>query len=163
RNASYVCSYRRIRGSRRGTRMQAVWIPFIALAALGGPATAPVEDFTLRDHRGAERRLSDWQDSRLVVIAFLGVDCPLVKRYELRDVACVGVNANAQDGVGDVARYVRAHQISFPLLKDVGNLLADRLGATRTPEVFVLDERRVVRYRGRIDDQYIVGTQRSAP
>ena len=33
-------------------------------------------------------------------------------------------------------------------------VVADRLGATRTPESFVLDKQRVVRYRGRIDDQY---------
>ncbi len=33
----------------------------------------------------------------------------------------------------------------------------------RSPEVFVLDERRLVRYRGRIDDQYGVGVQRPQP
>ena len=51
----------------------------------------------------------------------------------------------------------------FPLLKDVGNALADRLGAERTPEVFVLDQGRVVRYRGRIDDQFSFGVHRPVP
>ncbi len=46
-----------------------------------------------------------------------------------------------------------------PLLKDAGNVLADRLGARRTPEVFVLDDKRAVRYHGRIDDQFSVGLQ----
>jgi hypothetical protein len=40
------------------------------------------------------------------------------------------------------------------MLKDLGNNVADAVGASRTPEVFVLDADRVVRYRGRIDDQY---------
>ena len=40
------------------------------------------------------------------------------------------------------------------MLKDAGNVIADQLGAVRTPEVFVLDADRVVRYWGRIDDQY---------
>ena len=40
------------------------------------------------------------------------------------------------------------------MLKDNNNEVADRFGAVRTPEVFVLDKDRVVRYWGRIDDQY---------
>lgn len=46
------------------------------------------------------------------------------------------------------------------MLKDVGNKVADQFGAKRTPESFLLDEKRVVRYRGRIDDQYGVGYAR---
>ena len=40
--------------------------------------------------------------------------------------------------------------------------MADRIGAERTPEVFVLDESRAVVYRGRIDDQYAIGIHRSS-
>ena len=40
------------------------------------------------------------------------------------------------------------------MLKDNNNEIADRFGAVRTPEVFLLDKDRVVRYWGRIDDQY---------
>ena len=40
------------------------------------------------------------------------------------------------------------------MLKDLGNVIADQFGAIRTPEVFVLDADRVVRYWGRIDDQF---------
>src|SRR5262249_19095247 len=42
-----------------------------------------------------------------------------------------------------------------------GNVVADRFGAKRTPEAFVLDRDRVVRYHGRIDDQYSVGSHRA--
>jgi mono/diheme cytochrome c family protein len=44
--------------------------------------------------------------------------------------------------------------LTMPVLKDMENRVADLLGATRTPEVFVLDQDRVVRYAGRVDDQY---------
>jgi hypothetical protein len=47
-------------------------------------------------------------------------------------------------------------------LKDPGNAVADKLGARRTPEVFVLDDQRAVRYLGRIDDQYGVGYVRAS-
>ncbi|MCH7995906.1 MAG: hypothetical protein IIB57_15880, partial [Planctomycetes bacterium] len=40
------------------------------------------------------------------------------------------------------------------------NKIADAFGAARTPEVFVLDKERAVRYCGRIDDQYSVGVSK---
>ena len=48
-------------------------------------------------------------------------------------------------------------------MKDVGNRVADQLGARRTPEVFLLDAKRTIRYHGRIDDQYLVGLSRDNP
>lgn len=132
------------------------------------PIGMRVEDFTLQDYRGHEHSLSDFADRQLVVIAFLGTDCPLAKlysprlaqlaeRFGLRGVGFIGVNANRQDSVTEIAAHARIHQIGFPVLKDLGNQLADRLGAVRTPEVFVLDAQRTLQYWGRIDDQYGVG------
>lgn len=40
--------------------------------------------------------------------------------------------------------------------------MADKFHATRTPQVFVLDNNRIIRYCGRIDDQYGVGYIRDA-
>jgi hypothetical protein len=41
--------------------------------------------------------------------------------------------------------------------------VADLFGARRTPEAFLLDGLRVLRYRGRIYDQYGVGVRRASP
>ena len=71
--------------------------------------------------------------------------------------AFVGIDANAQDALTKIAAFAQQHEIDFPILKDLENKVADQFGAERTPEVFVLDQDRVVRYRGRIDDQYGVG------
>ncbi|MEL7267678.1 MAG: redoxin domain-containing protein, partial [Planctomycetota bacterium] len=81
-------------------------------------------------------------------------------RYADRGVQVIGINSNKQDSLTELAAYVHRHQISFPMLKDPGNRIADALGARRTPEVFLLDRQRVVRYHGRIDDQYGVGYSR---
>src|SRR5581483_11183932 len=59
-----------------------------------------------------------------------------------------------QDSLTKLAAFARDHDIAFPLVKDTGNALADRVGAARTPQVFVLDRGRTIRYAGRIDDQY---------
>ena len=59
--------------------------------------------------------------------------------------------------MADIARYAREHKITFPILKDPGNVVADLFGAERTPDAFVLDASRTIRYRGMIDNQYGVG------
>lgn len=128
--------------------------------------------FTLRDFRGAEHSYEALTaDSQLVVVIFLGTECPLAKVYaprlgrlaeEYRDrgVTFIGINANRQDSNTEILHYARVHQINFPVLKDVGNEVADSFDAERTPEVFVLDPQRKIRYRGAIDDQYGVGVTR---
>jgi peroxiredoxin len=145
------------------------------LAARGAeaPVGRAIADFTLHDYLGAKHSLGDWRDKKAVVIAFLGIECPLAKqygsrlaelatKYEPQGVAFVGIDANQQDSLAEIAHYAREHKIDFPILKDPGNALADQCGAERTPEVFVVDANRVVRYWGRIDDQYGVGYARPA-
>ena len=146
----------------------------IAAAKTPSPVGRKVENFSLKDFRGTEHALSDAAKSKLVVIAFLGTECPvakqygprlaeLAKEYQPRGVTFLGINANRQDSLTEIAAYARDSEIKFPILKDLGNVVADRLGAVRTPEVFVLDEDRVVRYWGRIDDRLGVGYARQKP
>ena len=144
-------------------------------SALAGPALAnetarpalgkKVDTFALQDFRGKAHSLDDLKDAKLVVVAFLGVECPLcklyaprlaelAKQYAEKGVAFVGVDSNRQDSVTEMAQYAKVHGIEFPLLKDLNNVLADQLGAARTPQVFLLDGQRKVSYVGRIDDQY---------
>ena len=40
-----------------------------------------VENFTLKDCQGAAHSLDQYKDKKLVVLAFLGTECPLVKQY----------------------------------------------------------------------------------
>src|SRR3954447_1109791 len=106
--------------------------------------------FQLQDFRGAWHRLDDVPQSKAVVIAFLGTECPLARlyaprlaelarAYEMKGAAFFGIDANQQDAPSALARFAREHDLPFPLLKDVGNELADRLGVERTPEVVALD------------------------
>lgn len=148
-----------------------------AVAIAGDQAAKPatglkVDPFTIREVRGAERSLGDFADKKVVVLAFLGCDCPLAKLYaprlasmsrefEKKGVVFLAVNSNQQDSPSDIARYAKDSGIEFPILKDVNNVLADKLGVQRTPEMLVLDGDRVVRYRGRVDDQYNIGIARA--
>ncbi|HVA48759.1 MAG TPA: redoxin domain-containing protein [Pirellulales bacterium] len=110
----------------------------------------------------------------ILVLAFLGVECPLSKLYAPRlaelagefanvGVRIVGIDSNQQDSLAEIDAFTRLHRLPFPVLKDMGNRLADRLAVKRITEVVVLDRERRVRYRGRADDQYQIGVQRQKP
>lgn len=142
----------------------------VLLTSMASAAAAePVAEFSGITFRGQPWTLED-QDSKLVVLAFLGTECPLAKLYGPRlqqiqdqfgdDVTIVGVNSNRQDSITEISAWVARHNIRYPVLKDAGNRIADLLHAERTPEVVVLDADRIERYRGRIDDQYLVGRAR---
>jgi peroxiredoxin/mono/diheme cytochrome c family protein len=138
-------------------------------------ADKPIADFSLPDPRddGKKVSLGDLKQ-KLVVVVFIGTECPinnsymprlveLHKEFADKGVAFVAINANSQDTPERVARHAREHELPFPVLKDAGNRVADQFGAKRTPEAFVLDPERRVRYRGRIDDQYGIGFNRPKP
>ncbi|MCE9532755.1 MAG: redoxin domain-containing protein [Planctomycetes bacterium] len=138
------------------------------------PIGTKIDAFALQDYRGKEHALKDFKDARLVVVAFVGTECPLAKlygpklgklamEYEGKGVVFLGIDSNAQDAVTAIAAYARIHEIGFPILKDLGGKVADQFGAKRTPTVFLLDAERVIRYAGRIDDQYGIGFQRDKP
>ncbi len=133
-----------------------------------------VADFTLEDTAGKPFSLNDFRDKRAVVIVFLGTTCPvgniyaprlveLSHRYKDQGVVFLGVNANAHETAEQTAEHARQHGIDFPVLKDPGNRLADKLLVERMCEALVVDSDAQLRYRGAIDDQYGQGTRKDAP
>src|SRR5262249_42949764 len=76
----------------------------------------------------------------------------LVQDYTPRGVQFFVVDSNQEDSLAAVRRYAKERAFSCPVVKDDGTALADRVIADRTPEAVILDEKAVVRYRGRIDD-----------
>jgi len=157
-----------------GTEMKCVTIFAACLSAgLLMPVVATADgvfEFKLRSHEGREWSDPDFEDKEFVVVAFLGTECPLVKLYgpKLQDLqeefsdklAVIGVNSNTQDSMTEMTAFANRHGIKYPLLKDVGNVVADQFKAERTPEMFLLDADRKIRYHGRFDDQYSVGEVR---
>lgn len=127
-----------------------------------------ITELKASDWQGREHTLSEYQAKKILVVAFLGTECPLVKQYasrlnEIREkfksdgVEVIGVNSNVQDSLEEIGAFVRRQKIEFPMLKDPDGKIAELFGATRTPEVFVLDSSRMISYYGRIDDQFGVG------
>ncbi len=130
-----------------------------------------VDNFQLKDVDGVQRSLESSDEVRATVVIFMGWECPMVKLYVPRlnelqkqfadeGVRWLAINSNQHDSLTELQAFARRSELDIPLLKDPGNRVADAFGATRTPEVFLLDAGRRLRYHGRIDDQYSPGQQR---
>ncbi len=117
-------------------------------------------DFTLSEAGGGKARsLYEHKGKKAVAVIFIATQCPysnafnqvmakLAGEYASRGVAVVGINANKSELSAQVAEHARTHALGFPILKDEGNVIADRLGASVTPEVFLLDSTWTLRYHG---------------
>jgi peroxiredoxin len=160
-------------------------LPILLAAAVGlagpgeGPAAPPapgatVPNFTLPDIHRRPRGFDTFKEKKAFVIAFLDTECPVTnlyvptlvelhKQYADKGVQFLAINASNQDSFVSVSAHAQDREIPFPVLKDFEQTAADALGAKRTPEVFLLDADRVIRYHGRIDDQYGVGVRREKP
>lgn len=126
-----------------------------------------VKDFTLKDADGASHALYQLSEKKsTTVVMFLATQCPIATDYAERIVALVktyngkhekkvqfiGINSNKQETIEEIAEYSKKHGFEFPVLKDPENKIANYFGAKRTPEVFLLDAKRVLRYVGAIDN-----------
>lgn len=94
--------------------------------------------------------------------------CPTVKAYENRfielqddyegkGVTLIAINANddkkySEDSFENMKIRAKEKGFNFPYLRDESQKVAKAYGAERTPEVFVFDRKRILRYHGRIDD-----------
>ena len=124
---------------------------------------ATIVDFTLPDTGGAAHSLSSLKGKNGTVLIFIAVQCPvsngynermekLAQDYKARGVNVVGINANSTESAADVKDHAAKNNLTFPILKDNGNKIADALGATRTPEAYFLDAGNKLLYHGRIDN-----------
>jgi peroxiredoxin len=126
---------------------------------------APAPDFTLpAASDGKAVALKDLlARNKAVAVVFVATKCPvsnayntrmaaLGKEYAAKGIPLVGINSNKTEPAAEVKEHAEKHGFTFPVLKDEGNRIADAYGATKTPEVFVLDPKGILIYHGRIDE-----------
>jgi thiol-disulfide isomerase/thioredoxin len=120
-------------------------------------------DFTLTDANGKTHKLSAYK-GKPVVINFLSRDCPwskgaepsvsaLAKEFEGKDVVFIGVNSNDGATAAQMKDYAASAGIPYAIVIDEGNVYADAVGASRTPEIYVVDKSGTLVYHGAYDDR----------
>src|SRR3989449_6266612 len=134
----------------------------------GLPMGERVPDFSLPGGDGSTHSLSSFKDKPILVVAFWCNHCPYVQAWEDRTIATqkefagkgvqfVAINPNETEGYPEddfphmVAR-AKANGYPFPYLRDESQKVAEAYGGVCTPDFFVFDRNRRLRYRGRLDD-----------
>jgi len=124
---------------------------------------ATVDEFTLPDVNGQEHTLKSLKGKNGTVLIFIAVQCPvsnayndrmekLAEDYKDKGIAVIGINANSSEDAATVKAHAAEKHLTFTILKDAGNKVADKLGAARTPEAYFLDANNKLLYHGRIDN-----------
>jgi peroxiredoxin len=137
--------------------------PHPAQAALRAGDKAP--PFTLKTIDKGEPRALDAltkdKKTKGVVLVFLSCKCPYVvqARQPLAELAkqygdkvqFVGINSNQNETAEDI-KADAALNFPFPMLRDDSSKIADAYAAERTPEIFLVDGKGVIQYKGGITD-----------
>jgi peroxiredoxin len=124
---------------------------------------ATIDDFTLPDVNGQDHTLKSLKGKNGTVLIFIAVQCPvsnaynermekLAMDYRAKGINVVGINSNNTEDAAAVKNHAAEKHLTFSILKDPGNKIADRLGASKTPEAYFLDASNKLLYHGRIDN-----------
>ncbi len=138
----------------------------------------PAPDFNLPGIDGKTYSLADFAAGKLLMVFFTSNHCPTSHGVEERlfafldemdenDLSFVAINPNHPDGLSvdelsygiyndgfeDMIRYAADRGFTFPYLYDGEKQdVAKAYGCLATPHVFIFDENRRLRYKGRFDD-----------
>jgi peroxiredoxin len=114
--------------------------------------------------------LDSFNDKEVLVIIFSCNHCPYVQAYEQRiisiqkdfadqGVQIIAINPNddvnyPEDSFEEMIKRSNERKYNFPYLRDESQEVAKAYGATHTPEIFLFDKERKLRYHGKIDDNW---------
>ena len=129
-----------------------------------GTQTPP---FSLPDTSGKIVSDADFEDAPALLVVFMCNHCPyvkhirqtltgLVREYQARGVAVVGISSNDVESFPDdrperMAEDARTFGYSFPYLFDRSQEVARAYRAACTPDFFLFDGERRLVYRGQMD------------
>jgi len=127
-------------------------------------------DFRLPAVDGKTYTLSSFQDAKVLVVFFTCNHCPYVQGWDGRVIALqeqfqgkgvrfVGINANEtvhypDDRFEKMVDRAKEMKFNWTYLRDESQAVARAYDAACTPEFYVFDAARKLRYHGRVDDNY---------
>jgi peroxiredoxin len=135
----------------------------VGASAQGLAVGGMMDDFSLQGVDGKTHSLNSLKGKNGAVVMFLSAQCPVVKAYierinavaadyQSKGITFIGINSNHTEDLAWVKSDAEQNFAKFPMLIDKGNVLADKLGATVTPEAYFIDAKNVLLYHGAIDN-----------
>jgi peroxiredoxin len=138
--------------------------------------------FKLKNTDGKMVSLSDFPDAKGFIIVFTCNHCPYAKAYQDRIIALdkkyktkgfpvIAISSNdplvnAEDSYENMIVRAKEKGFTFPYLYDETGDIARNYGATRTPQVFLLEKKGkdlILQYTGAIDDNSQDASKVTAP
>lgn len=127
------------------------------------PVGKKLDNFTLPDLSGAEQSLDKLKGENGAVLVFVSAQCPVVKSYNERinqtadelkakGINLIGINSNSTESLDWIKSHASEVGYNFPVLIDKGNVLADKVEASVTPEFYYFDKENVLLYHGALDN-----------
>ncbi len=127
------------------------------------PIGADVPNFTLKTADGTSIDLAEYGKGSVTVLTFLSAKCPvsrawhkeiasIAKQYDGK-VKFLGIMSNSTEKTPEVTTFLKGEGISFPILDDPGNAVADQLMAIGTPHMYIIDAKGKLAYTGAINDK----------
>ncbi|MBF0183031.1 MAG: thioredoxin family protein [Magnetococcales bacterium] len=140
----------------------------VLLYSAPGTMGVTAADFSLPGVDGKQHALSDYAAAQVLVVMFICNHCPYVQAIEGRlvdlanalqpqGVAFVAISSNdavsyPEDNMDNMKKRAKERGYPFDYLLDESQDVARAYGAVCTPDFFVYDQERKLRYRGRLDD-----------
>jgi thiol-disulfide isomerase/thioredoxin len=155
---------------KRAICLFAMTLAFVMVgSAQGIEIGAKMENFSLPDMSGKVQSLDGLKGKNGAVVMFVSSQCPVVKAYNERmnqiaadyaakGITFIGINSNSTEIDKTAPKpvdWVQKHineTYKFTVLFDKDNVLADKLGATITPEAYYVNADNVLMYHGAIDN-----------
>ncbi len=125
-------------------------------------------NFALPDTNGKIVSLSDFNNSKALLVIFMCNHCPFVKhilkemialisQYQKKGLAAVGINSNdvanyPDDSPEKMAECAKKQGFTFAYLYDETQEVAKAYHAACTPDFFLFDKNQKLVYRGQMDD-----------
>ncbi len=127
-------------------------------------------DFKLKGVNGKIYSLDTFAQKSVIVLIFMCNHCPyvqaVVKRFVLiqskfadKNVQLIGISSNdvdsyPEDSFDNMIIFSKERKINFPYLIDENQSTARNYDAVCTPDIYVYDISRTLKYRGRLDDNW---------
>ncbi|MBK7149726.1 MAG: thioredoxin family protein [Bacteroidetes bacterium] len=129
------------------------------------------DDFQLKNVNGQMVSMANYPEAKGFIVIFTCNHCPfskkyedrinaLHKKYEKKGYPVIAINPNdaaqyPEDNFENMVKRAKEKKFAFPYLHDETQAVAAMYGATKTPDVFVLQKENkdlIVKYTGAIDD-----------